>query len=139
MLRAITAIMSKRNLIIVFIAAASVLALGAGWWFTRAVAVTGVELRVAPLVRTLQFSARVSSLSRVDIGSTITGRVLRVLVKEGAVVKKGDKLLVLETEELSAAVMQAHANEQLAAAKLAGLRSTGAARCNPTWRKLNRF
>ena len=61
----------------------------------------------------------------VDIGSTITGRVLRVLVKEGAVVKKGDKLLVLETEELSAAVMQAHANEQLAAAKLAGLRSTG--------------
>ena len=125
MLRAITAIMSKRNLIIVFIAAASVLALGAGWWFTRAVAVTGVELRVAPLVRTLQFSARVSSLSRVDIGSTITGRVLRVLVKEGAVVKKGDKLLVLETEELSAAVMQAHANEQLAAAKLAGLRSTG--------------
>lgn len=125
MLRAITIAMSKRNLILVFIAAASVMALGAGWWFTRAVAVTGVEVRAAPLVRTLQFSARVSALSRVDIGSTITGRVLRVLVKEGAVVKKGDKLLVLETEELSAAVMQAHANEQLAAAKLAGLRSTG--------------
>jgi HlyD family secretion protein len=31
----------------------------------------------APLVRTLQFSARVATLSRVDVGSTITGRVAR--------------------------------------------------------------
>jgi len=73
----------------------------------------------------LQFSARVSALSRVDVGSTITGRVLQVLVKEGDVVKKGDALLMLETEELKAAVLQAQANEQLAAAKLTGLRSTG--------------
>ena len=110
---------------LVFIAAACVLALAAGWWFTRATAVSGVEVRAAPLVRTLQFSARVSALSRVDVGSTITGRVLQVLVKEGDVVKKGDALLMLETEELKAAVLQAQANEQLAAAKLAGLRSTG--------------
>ncbi len=125
MLRAITTAMSKRNLMLVFIAAACVLALGAGWWFTRATAVSGVEVRAAPLVRTLQFSARVSALSRVDVGSTITGRVLQVLVKEGDVVKKGDALLMLETEELKAAVLQAQANEQLAAAKLTGLRSTG--------------
>ncbi|HRH05617.1 MAG TPA: HlyD family efflux transporter periplasmic adaptor subunit, partial [Burkholderiaceae bacterium] len=117
--------MSKRNLMLVFIAAACVLALAAGWWFTRATAVSGVEVRAAPLVRTLQFSARVSALSRVDVGSTITGRVLQVLVKEGDVVKKGDALLMLETEELKAAVLQAQANEQLAAAKLTGLRSTG--------------
>jgi len=110
---------------LVFIAAACVLALAAGWWFTRATAVSGVEVRAAPLVRTLQFSARVSALSRVDVGSTITGRVLQVLVKEGDVVKKGDALLMLETEELKAAVLQAQANEQLAAAKLTGLRSTG--------------
>ncbi len=125
MLRAITVTMSKRNLMLVFIAAACVLALGAGWWFTRVAAVSGVEVRAAPLVRTLQFSARVSALSRVDVGSTITGRVLQVLVKEGDVVKKGDALLMLETEELKAAVLQAQANEQLAAAKLTGLRSTG--------------
>ena len=125
MLRAITTAMSKRNLMLVFIAAACVLALAAGWWFTRATAVSGVEVRAAPLVRTLQFSARVSALSRVDVGSTITGRVLQVLVKEGDVVKKGDALLMLETEELKAAVLQAQANEQLAAAKLTGLRSTG--------------
>jgi HlyD family secretion protein len=125
MLRAITTAMSKRNLMLVFIAAACVLALGAGWWLTRAEAVSGVEVRASPLVRTLQFSARVSALSRVDIGSTITGRVLQVLVKEGDVVKKGDVLLVLETDELKAAVLQAQANEQLAAAKLTGLRSTG--------------
>jgi HlyD family secretion protein len=36
------------------------------WWCVR-----------APLVRTLQFSARVATLSRVDVGSTVTGRVAR--------------------------------------------------------------
>ena len=34
-----------------------------------------VEVQRAPLVRTLQFSARVATLSRVDVGSTVTGRV----------------------------------------------------------------
>ncbi len=125
MLRAITTDMSKRNAMLVLIALVVMMAVGVVAWILRPVGVVGFELRAAPLVRTLQFSARVSALSRVDVGSTITGRVLRVLVKEGDVVKKGDALLVLETDELKAAVLQAQANEQLAAAKLTGLRSTG--------------
>ena len=98
--------------------------LAAGWWL-RAPTVAAVTLQVGPLVRTLQFSARVATASRVDIGATVTGRVLQVAVTEGAQVKQGDVLLRLESEELQAALAQAQASERQAAARLGGLRSTG--------------
>ena len=95
------------------------------WWWLRAPKAYAVTLQVAPLVRTLQFSARVASASRVDVGATVTGRVQHVAVAEGAVVKQGELLLRLESDELQAALAQAQASEQQAAARLAGLRSTG--------------
>jgi len=76
-------------------------------------------------VRTLQFSGRVATLSRVDVGSTMTGRVLEVAVAEGAHVTKGEALVRLESGELRAALEQAQASERQAAARLTGLRSTG--------------
>ena len=79
----------------------------------------------APLVRTLQFSARVATLSRVNVGATLTGRVAKVTVDEGAQVRRGDLLVQLETGELQAAMAQASAAERQAQARLAGLRSTG--------------
>ena len=79
----------------------------------------------APLVRTLQFSARVATLSRVNVGATVTGRVAKVTVDEGAQVRRGDLLVQLETGELQAAMAQARAAERQAQARLAGLRSTG--------------
>ena len=107
--------------------AAGVLLVFAFWagWLWRHPRVDAVELRAAPLVRSLQFSARVATLSRVEIGSTITGRVQAVLVEEGARVRRGDVLLRLESDELAAALTQAEAAERQAAARLAGLRSTG--------------
>lgn len=102
-------------------------ALLAGGLALRSPRVDAVQLQQAPLVRTLQFSARVATLSRVDVGSTITGRVGQVLVAEGAQVRKGDALLRLESDELAAALSQAVASQQQAAARLVGLRSTGRA------------
>ncbi|MEO6854429.1 MAG: efflux RND transporter periplasmic adaptor subunit [Rhodoferax sp.] len=96
-----------------------------GWVLLRAPRVDVLEIRQAPLVRTLQFSARVATLSRVDIGSTVTGRVAQVLVSEGAQVRKGQLLVQLESDELRAAVAQAAATEQQAVARIAGLRSSG--------------
>ena len=96
-----------------------------GWWLTRAPVVPAVGAVVAPLVRTLQFSARVATASRVDVGSTLTGRVLQVAVAQGAQVKAGDVLVRLESAELRAALAQAQASERQAAARLAGLRSSG--------------
>ncbi len=77
------------------------------------------------MIRTLQFSARVATLSRVDVGSTVTGRVAQVLVTEGAQVRQGDVLVQLESDELRAALTQAVASERQALARLDGLRSTG--------------
>lgn len=96
-----------------------------GWWWWRGVAVDAVTLHSAPLVRTLQFSARVATLSRVEIGSTVTGRVAQVLVDEGAQVHRGDVLVQLEADEQRAALAQAVAAEQQAQARVAGLRSSG--------------
>ena len=87
--------------------------------------VDALGLQQAPLVRTLQFSARVATLSRVDVGSTVTGRVAQVRVAEGAQVRQGDVLVQLESEELRAALAQALASERQARARLAGLRSSG--------------
>lgn len=81
-------------------------------------------VQAAPLVRTLQFSARVATLSRVEIGSTVTGRVAQVQVREGAQVRRGETLIVLETDELRAAEAQAVASERQAEATLQATRAT---------------
>lgn len=117
--------MSRRNTITAFVIFALIVAIGVAGWLTRTPSVPAISLRVAPLVRTLQFSARVATSSRVDVGSTLTGRVVSVAVLEGAQVKHGDLLIRLESDELKAALAQALANEQQASAKLSGLRSTG--------------
>jgi HlyD family secretion protein len=98
-------------------------ALAAMWWRGSPADAVVVEQRT--LVRTLQFSARVASQTRVDVGSTVTGRVQAVLVDEGAAVKQDDVLLRLESQELVAALDQAQAAERQAAARLVGLRGTG--------------
>jgi HlyD family secretion protein len=117
--------MSRRLLIttsVVFlVAVASLLA----WWTTRAPSVPAVSARMAPLVRTLQFAARVATTSRVEVGSTLTGRVVAVAVNEGDQVQAGDWLVRLESDELRAALAQTQASERQAAARLAGLRSSG--------------
>lgn len=95
------------------------------WWSARPPVVPTVIVQSAPLVRTVLFSARVATSSRVDVGSTVTGRVLLVAATEGQQVKAGDVLLRLESQEQRAALAQAQAAQQQALARLAGLRSTG--------------
>lgn len=111
---------------IIALAVLGVLAAGAlAWWSSHASLVPALSLRASPLVRTLQFSARVATLSRVEVGSTVTGRVVQVAVRQGAQVRQGDLLVRLESDELRAALAQAQATERQAAARLAGLRSSG--------------
>ena len=100
--------------------------LAAGLWLgTRAPQVDSVKVQSTTLVRKVQFSARVATLARVDVGSTLTARVAQVLVREGAQVRAGDVLVRLESDELHAAMAQAQAAQSQAQAKLQGLRSTG--------------
>jgi HlyD family secretion protein len=106
-------------------AALLVIAATVGALALRGPQVDALVLQSAPLVRTLQFSARVATLSRVDVGSTLTGRVTQVRVSEGGRVRQGDVLVQLESDELRAALAQAVASERQAQARLAGLRSSG--------------
>jgi HlyD family secretion protein len=117
------------------------LAAGALYLATRSTSVDAVVVQQGPIVRTLQFSARVATLSRVDVGSTVTGRVLGVRVVEGARVRAGELLVELESVELRAAAEQALASQQQAQARLAGLRTSGRmatqaslAQADATWR-----
>jgi HlyD family secretion protein len=114
-----------RRSVLVVAAVGVLVAAGLAAWWLRAPRAAALTLQAAPLVQTLQFSARVATASRVDVGSTLTGRVLQVAVAEGAQVKLGELLLRLESDELRAAHSQAQAGERQAAARLAGLRSTG--------------
>lgn len=100
-------------------------ALAWGWTTQRGALVDAVAVQAQPLVRTVQFSARVATLSRVEIGSTVTGRVDTVRVREGDAVRAGDLLVRLESDEARAALAQAEAAQRQAEARLAGLRGTG--------------
>lgn len=63
-------------------------------------------------------SGRVLAPSRVELGSTITGRVQKVAVREGARVAEGQLLVQLEQTELAAAVSQARAARDRARARV---------------------
>ena len=116
-----------RRSILVTLALAVLIAAALAGWAVRAASVPAMVLRSAPLMRSVQFSGRVATLSRVEIGSTLTGRVLTVAVAAGDQVKQGDLLVKLEGDELRASLAQAQASERQAAARLGGLRSTGRA------------
>lgn len=95
----------------------------AGVQVWRGPQVPAVALQAQPLVRTLQFSARVETRSRVHVGSTMVGRVERVLVREADAITPGQLLVQLESAEQQAAWQQAQASLAQAQAQLANVRS----------------
>jgi HlyD family secretion protein len=103
--------------------ALAVLLLATLAWRTRPPAVPAVVVQATPLVQTLQFTARVAAHSRVELGATVTARVLSVAVEEGATVRPGQVLVRLESDEWRAAESQALAAERAAEAALAQARS----------------
>jgi HlyD family secretion protein len=69
----------------------------------------GYHIASQPLVQNVVANGRVISLSRVQIGSEITGVVLERRVQEGDKVAPGDILVVLRADDLSAKVREAQA------------------------------
>jgi HlyD family secretion protein len=86
--------------------------------FARGPRVEVVTPEVGPIKQTLVFSARVSALARVDMASTVTARVERVMVREGDRVKEGQLLVQLDDDEFSAQVNQASASLATSQARL---------------------
>lgn len=77
------------------------------WWQGPSMAAYRIDSR--PLVQQLVATGRVIALSRAQVGSEITGVVIERRVQEGVVVKPGDILLVLGSDELSAKAREAEA------------------------------
>lgn len=84
----------------------------------KAVAVDIVVAKTEDVQTSVVASGRVLAPARVDIGATVTGRVQRVAVREGARVVAGELLVQLEKQELAAAVSQALAARDRARARL---------------------
>ena len=81
-----------------------------------------VRAQAAPFEHTIVVSGRVQAPNRIEIGSVITGRVEKVFVEEGAIVKSGQPLIQLETSELKAAFEQARAADMSAQARVTTVR-----------------
>lgn len=71
-----------------------------------------------PFVQSVVASGRVEAPFRVEVGSQITGVVVKVPVVEGQAVRAGDPLLVLDDREARGAVVQAEGVVAQAQAKL---------------------
>ena len=83
----------------------------------------GVEVRIEQveqrdLVASVTASGQVQPRSKVDLSADITGRIVRLAVKEGQMVTKGQFLLQIDPSQYEAAVQRAEAT--LAAAKAQG-------------------
>ncbi len=86
------------------------------WW--RGTAADAATVSAGPIQHSLVFSARVASVARTDIASTLTARVDRVLVREGDAVKAGQLLIALDDSDLRAQAQQAQAALATAEARL---------------------
>ncbi len=75
------------------------------WW--QGPLVESYRISAMPLVQTVVATGRVSTVARAQVGSEITGVVLERRVQEGDRVARGDLLLVLKSDEITAQVRQA--------------------------------
>ena len=96
------------------------------WRATQGRAVEVVSPSPTRLTQTVVVSGRVLAPAKVEIGATITGRVVSVAVDDGDRVAAGQTLVRLETAELSAALAQAVASERTAETRIRQWSSVGA-------------
>ncbi|GAC1647165.1 MAG: efflux RND transporter periplasmic adaptor subunit [Gemmatimonadaceae bacterium] len=90
----------------------------------KAVAVRIDRVERRDLVASVTGSGQVRPRVKVDISSDITGRIVRLAVKEGDLVSKGQFLLEIDPSQYQAAVQRAEANLAAARASAAQARAS---------------
>lgn len=118
---------ARHKFLVALLIIAAAIAVFYGVKRVRGVEVDVVQVREQSLVQTVVATGRVMSPARVEIGSVITGRVVKVAVREGDQVEVGQTLIELDHSELSASLKQAEAAEQSARARLANVSELGLA------------
>ena len=71
-----------------------------------------VEVRIEPvekrdLIASVTASGQVRPQTKVDIASDVSGKIMRLAVREGQMVRRGDFLLQIDPEQATAAVSRA--------------------------------
>jgi len=89
----------------------------------KAVEVKIVSVDKRDLVASVTASGQVQPRTKVDVASDISGRIVRLSVKEGQIVRKGQFLLEIDPEQYIAAVQQAEAALSSAKAQAAQARA----------------
>lgn len=115
--------MNKPRIAVVIAAVAAIAAVVLFNARPKPVAVDLLELTASDVQTSVVASGRVLPPAKVEAGATITGRVERVLVREGARVKAGEVLVELERSELKAAAAQARAAVARARARVTSVRT----------------
>jgi HlyD family secretion protein len=85
------------------------------------VRIEAVEAR--DLVASVTASGQISPRTKVDVSADVTGRIVRLAVKEGDIVQRGQFLLQIDPEQASAAVQRAEAALAQARAQFAQARA----------------
>ena len=98
--------LSNRSMIIIVGLLIAILAAGGIWWWIHSGRVIGTD------------DARVKG-TIVAVSAKVSGRVEKVMVKEGDTVQSGQVIVILEKAELEAQIEQAKGNLEMSQAKLA--------------------
>ena len=85
------------------------------------VRVEAVEAR--DLVASVTASGQIEPRTKVDVSADVTGKIVRLVVKEGEIVKKGQLLLQIDPEQATAALQRAEATLASARAQAAQARA----------------
>ncbi len=118
--------MSKRvkwSLVGVAVIAVGILGLNAFTSGEKAVEVRIEEVESRDLVESVTASGRISPQTKVDLSADITGRIVRLAVKEGDLVTRGQFLLQIDPQQYQAAVQRAEASLAQARAQEAQARA----------------
>src|SRR5215212_6556568 len=91
------------------VAVAGVIALTAARSGTKAVAVRIEPVQRRDLVASVTASGQVRPQTKVDLSSDITGKIVRLAVKEGQIVTQGQFLLQIDPQQQEAAVQRVEA------------------------------
>ena len=91
---------------------------------SKATMVNSESAQTRDIIETVSASGRIQPQTKVDITSEINGEIVKLYVKEGQYVNKGDQLLILDTIQLRSDLDQAKYSVNEITARLEGAKSS---------------
>lgn len=119
--------MRKNPKLVIAVAVVAVLGAGGAWWAIAKGSANDlpvdalIDVKRGDLEIVVAETGRIQPLTKVDIKSKVAGQVLKIRVKEGQVVQRGEVLLELDSTDFKRALAQAEADKAMIQAELDAL------------------